>query len=173
MTSLSLELFNQQYIEFVGDLAKRHSSIGLTFSSFPLDHVCYRADSLETYTQLFDFFKSQSVLYTTKLFHDRHFHAFVLRKPLEFGGAKFHYLEFAEPGGSDDYALGFQHFEFMTNKILSTVIPESKLTELLFKSKYGEEYLKWPDKIAVKFTAIPQITKALLEDNSEIVVKKA
>lgn len=163
---------NREYSVFINDLKQRLSDLNLTFQSFPLDHICYRANSQKDYDTYFEFFKSKSILYTDKIFHDRHFHTFVLNEPFNYAEVKFYYLEFAEPGGSDDYENGFQHFEFLTNQHLEDVVTKGKIERLIFKSKHGEEYLKWEDKISVKFIDTPQITKALLEDNPTIVVNR-
>gem|GEM_PF-5161359 len=139
---------------------------------FPLDHICYRVKTLDEYKEYKELFISQSRLYTEKFFHERHFHAFVLKEPLVYKSAKFYYLEFAEPGGSDSYERGFQHIEFLTNKHWEDMLTKDLLIKYLYESKNGERYIKYEDKIAIKITDTPQITYALLEDNSKIFVNR-
>lgn len=153
---------------FIKDISERLAKLGLSFNSFPLDHICYRVSTKEEYLELKEYFITQSVLYTEKHFHDRQFHTFVLKKPLMYSNVTFHYLEFAEPGGSDDYKTGFQHFEFLTNKKWEDIVLPEVIKKFLFTSKHGEPYIKYEDKIAIKLTNTQQITHALLEDNSQI-----
>jgi len=163
-----MENIRKEFVEFCELIEERVKEFNFDFGTFPTDHTCYRAATKEEYEQYRDLFIENSVLYTKKYFHERDFHMFVLKEPLEYKGFKFHYLEFAQPGGSDTYATGFQHIEFLTKKKWEDLVDQNILDKYLFKSKNGEEYIKWEDKSALKLTDTPQVTHALLEDNSEI-----
>ena len=162
----------REFVSFMKDFDSRLSDLGIGLTEYPVDHVCYRVDTKQAFGEYFEIFKGASVLYTKKFFHGRNFLLFVLREPFSFKNISIAYLEFAEPGGSDDYNRGFQHLELHTNRNIREIVKDGKkLEELLFKGKHGdEEYLKWSDKIALKITSKPIITKSLLEDDPEIVL---
>lgn len=160
----------RQFGEFILALENKLSRLGLSLYDSPVDHVCYRAGSHQDFVRFLETFKQESVLSTKKFFHEREFYLFVLKKPLVHNGLTVPYLEFSEHGGSDTYKTGFQHIELHTNLSIHEIINGNPAAEkLLFVSKYDrEEYFKWPDKVALKVTKTPIITKALLEDGAEI-----
>ena len=164
--------FRKEFESFILDLEGNLKQINLSLGAYPIDHVCYRVSFLKEYSAFFNLFKSESLLYTTKNFHERLFHLFVLSRPLSYKSISIPYVEFSQPGGSDNYSTGFQHPEFHSNlKVEELVKSNEHATTLLYKGKYdGEAYLKWPDKICLKMTRQPIITKSLLEDNSEIFI---
>lgn len=161
-----------EFNTFISDLEIRLKDIGVELEGYPVDHVCYRAGSFTEYQALFNKFRDESVLYTTKHFHERNFYLFVLKDPLKYKSISAAYLEFSQPGGSDNYTTGFQHLEFYTNLKVEDLVKRNKSAgALIYKGKYDDEaYLKWPDKVAVKLTKVPIITKSLLEDNPTIIV---
>lgn len=162
-----------EYQQFTDEMRIRIQKLGANLVDFPIDHVCYRAKTLEEHAQLLPLFTSMSVLYTRKFFHERYFYAFFLREPLNSAGLATYMLEFAQPGGSDSYETGFQHLEILTplpyHKIFTK---EQDLKELLFQGKYAEEesYLKWSDKKVLKLKRKPIAFESLAEDNSEIIL---
>lgn len=163
-----------EFQDFMSNFILKLSKIDISIDNFIIDHVGYRAATSDDYKELFDKFKRASVLYTIKNFHDRSFHLFVLKQPLKFKNITIHYLEFAQPGGSDKYDRGFQHIEILSNKAIESLfLNKTKIKKLLFEDKYGEEtYLKWPDKTALKVSKRTIITKSLLEDNPKIIINK-
>lgn len=169
-----MESVHIEFTKFMTDLESRLGKIGIKLNEFPIDHICYRVTNSKDFTKYFDIFKNASRLYTKKHFHDRYFCMFALKLPLTYLNIDIPYIEFSEPGGSDTYDTGFQHIEYHSNKSVKDVNPEgSGYEHLLFSNKYGDEiYLKWPDKVCVKFTKQTIATKSLLEDNPEIFVRK-
>lgn len=165
-----MERIRKEFSGFVDDFKRRLNEVGIDLSDLPIDHVCYRVRDQNDYKKLFKKLSAASLFYTTKFFHERSFHLFVLRQPLTHQEVTTPYLEFSQPGGSDRYERGFQHLEFHTNLSIHDLIKRGpKAGSLLFLGKHdGEEYLKWPDKVALKLTRKPVITKALFEDNPEI-----
>lgn len=160
----------KEFISFISDLESRLKHIDIVLEDYPVDHICYRAGSSVEYQALFNKFSELSILYTTKHFHERKFHLFVLKEPLKYKSISVPYLEFSQPGGSDNYDTGFQHLELHTNLKVEDLAKGNKLAKtLIFKGKYDDEaYLKWSDKTCLKVTRVPVVTKALLEDNPEI-----
>jgi hypothetical protein len=79
-------------------------------------------------------------------------------------------IEFAQPGGSDQYENGFQHLEISTQKEFNDLCSNTDLVkQLYFEGKYGDEgYLKWEDKIVLKLKRTPLYFESLAEDNSVI-----
>ncbi len=164
-----------QFIKFMGNLEHKLAGLGVSLFDYPIDHICYRVADLGRFEVISKVLKKASVLHTTKFFHERYFHLFVLKKPLTYKSIAIHFIEFAEPGGSDLYSEGFQHIELLTTKPLTKIVRDKqKLKKLLFEDKYGEEqYLKWPDKSAVKLTPYSIIIKSMLEDDPIITLNKS
>jgi len=165
-----MHVISQEFEIFMQVLEERLHTLGIVFSDYPIDHVCYRVANISEFENLQQKFMQASLLCTKKFFHERTFLLFVLRKPFVYKEFAIPYLEFAQPGGSDSYARGFQHIEFHTNKHIKALVKDTaSIQDLLCVSKHGDEtYLKWPDKVCLKVTAKPIITKALLDDNPKI-----
>lgn len=161
-----------KFIKFMSSMEHKLAGLGVSIFDYPIDHICYRVADLKRFQKISKSLKKASVLYTTKLFHERHFHLFVLKHALTYKGISINFIEFAEPGGSDSYNEGFQHIEFLTTKTLEGIVSDkNKLNTLLFEGKFGEEqYLKWPDKTALKLTPSSIAIKSMLEDNPTITV---
>lgn len=171
---ITFNKIKQQYNKFIPDIQDRFQKISINLSDHLIDHVCYRAETKTDYQGLFVLLAKHSKLYSTRIHHQRNFHLFVINQPFKFDQQTIPYVEFSEPGGSDQYQTGFQHIELLTNQTWDSVSSQPKeIQELLTTSKFGdEEYLKWPDKIVVKITPIPLITKTLIGENTDIFVSK-
>ena len=160
----------QEFLKFMSIIELKLKDIGISINSYSIDHVCFRVDNQKDFRLYTNKFKSLSKVYSMKILHDRKFYIFVLKIPLKYKGIEIPYIELSEPGGSDNYSLGFQHIEFHSNVNIKDLIKNrDKLDDLLYRSKKSNEvYLKWPDKITNKVTKKAIITKALLEDNPTI-----
>jgi len=165
--------FTNQFESFMADLEGRVQHLGFSLTDYPIDHVAYRCATLSSFEELKKVFAENSVLHAEKFYHERTFCTFVLRKPLQYKDVRVHCLEFAQPGGSDAYDEGFQHIEFHTNKSFDNIVADkTQIKDMWFTSKHdsSEVYLKWPDKVCIKITSVPILTKALTEDNPRIFV---
>lgn len=169
-----MQQIHKEFQNFMSNLILKFSKLDISIDNYIIDHVGYRAATLDDYKELFDKFKRASVLYTIKHYHDRSFHLFVLKQPLKYKNISIPYLEFAQPGGSDKYDRGFQHIEILSNKAIESLfLNKTEIKKLLFEDKYGEEtYLKWPDKTALKVSKRTIITKSLLDDNPKIIINE-
>lgn len=154
------------------EMNNRISLLGLDITKYPIDHVAFRVTNEEEYKRYHDEFASLSVAYTTKFFHDREFGCMFLRTPLVWKNTKVSFLEFAQPGGSDSYTLGFQHLEILTPMSYEELFPDNRYKELLFVPKYeGEEpYIKWSDKLVLKLKRTPIIVEAFTQENPTITI---
>ena len=65
-----------------------------------------------------------------------------------------------------------QHIEICTDNDYRKISKKpNEIENLLFSSKFGDEtYLKWPDKVVLKITNTPIITKFLTAKNSKITI---
>lgn len=162
--------YQKQYADFVDKMLERCQPLGIDLSKYPIDHVCFRVKSSEEYHALLEDFVGLSVVYTTKQFHGRTFHAFLLKVPFSHRGVQSYTLEFSEPGGSDTYETGFQHLELASVQELEDLFTQLRqYPELFFEGKYEQEsYLKWQDKLVLKVNLIPMIYRSTAEDNPTI-----
>lgn len=168
-----MDSLHQEFSQFIVTLEKRLQEVGITLADHSIDHVCFRIANEEAFHKYFELFKENSILYTRKLYRERAFCMFTLRQPFQYKEQAIPYVELSQPGGSDNYDTGFQHIELHIPQGVADLVKDaSKLGDFLFTDKYGEEtYLKWEDKLVVKTTAVPLVTKSLLFDNPEITLQ--
>ncbi len=159
-----------EFCRFMEEMDNRISSLGLDITKYPIDHMAFRVTNQTEYVDFREKFKSLSVAYTTKFFHEREFYCMFLREPFVWKNIKVHFLEFAQPGGSDSYELGFQHIEILTPLSFNDVFPNEKYKEMLFTPKYeGEEpYIKWEDKKVLKLKRTPIIVESFTQENPTV-----
>jgi predicted metalloenzyme YecM len=163
----------KEYEIFMEEMAKRSKLIGLDIDSFPIDHVCYRAKDIESFNIFLELFKSLSVIYTVKTYHERKFYTFFLKDALTYKNISSYVIEYSEPGGSDTYDNGFQHLELLTNKSYEDILDmgSKDVKDLVFEGKFGDErYLKWNDKKVIKVKSIPLYYISLSDEESDIIV---
>jgi predicted metalloenzyme YecM len=165
--------FQTDYEAFMKVLEDHAASLPFSFSEYPIDHACYRMATQKDYEEICAEFKNLSSEIVNAPHHGRNFHIFVLSKPLTYKNTKVSCIEVSEPGGSDNYPTGFQHIEFLTKLDLQKAVTGNKnLEPFLFTGKFGDEiYLKWPDKLALKFTATPVLEKSKSKEDSEVIKK--
>ena len=165
--------FQTEFEDFMKVLEGHSQSLPFAFSKFPIDHACYRMATQKDYKEICTEFEKLSSEIVNAPHHNRKFHIFVLREPITYKGTKVSCIEVSEPGGSDNYPTGFQHIEFLTNLDLQKVVAKNKdLEPFIFTGKFGDEvYLKWPDKLALKFTATPVLEKSQNKEGAEIIKK--
>lgn len=165
--------FQSEYESFMGILEDHCKSLPFSFSEYPIDHVCYRMATQEDYQTICSEFEKLSLIISNAPHHGRKFHIFLLREPLIYKDTRVSCIEVSEPGGSDSYPTGFQHIEFHTKLDLQKVVTGNKeLEPFMVTGKFGDEtYLKWPDKLALKFTDIPVLEKSSRKEGAEIIKK--
>ena len=163
--------FQKEFEAFMTTLEGHCKDLPFSFSEYPIDHACYRMNTPEDYEQLCKAFQEISMVVINAPHHERKFHSFVLRKPLTYKNTKVDCVEVSEPGGSDDYTTGFQHIEFHTTQDLKKIASSiPSLASYIFAGKFGDEvYLKWPDKLALKFTDTPLVVKSMSKPSAEII----
>lgn len=154
----------------MASMDERVLALGLDLKKFPLDHVGFRVATTEDYNIYLEFWKTQSVIISTKKFHDRNFNSFLLKEPLTYLDTAVYAVEFTEPGGSDAYETGFQHVEILTPLSFADLFPNQELiAPYYFAGKYDDEtYLKWPDKMVLKLRNRPLSYMSTAEDNPTI-----
>ncbi len=163
--------FQPQFEAFMKQLQLNAASLPFSFSEYPIDHACYRVATPEDYQNTLAAFEALSSVVVSAPHHERNFHILLLKNPLTHNDLSVSCIELSEPGGSDSYRTGFQHIEFHATKDLQQLVAgNTDLAPYFFIGKFGDEhYLKWPDKLALKFTATPVLIKSLSKEDAKIV----
>lgn len=157
-----------EFQKFIVDYNQRLLDLGINLENHVLDHICYRVTNLNEYADIGKLFESISSLVIDKPHNGRNFKCYVLKEPFKFNGLEFFYVEFSEPGGSENYDLGFQHIEIVTKLDLDSLGSAAEIKKYKYSStKNVVSYLKWPDKLSFKTTPVPLITKMLTEEGSD------
>ena len=158
--ALDFERFSKSIIE-------RSSKLGIDLSSIPIDHICFRAMNSEDYVTFLEYFKSKSSVMLQRFHHERAFNIFILKTPLEIAGQNVSIIEYAQPGGSNEYTTGFQHIEIITLKSCEDF---TKDENLLDRGAFGDEpYIKWSeDNMALKVTKASIIPKILSQGGTTL-----
>jgi uncharacterized protein len=135
------EKLEKEFRLFIDDLEKRLQKVGIDLSKYPVDHICYRVSSDNLFLEMGSVFKNLSLLYTKRIYHERTFYCFFLRKPFVYNSLSFWTVELSEPGGSDDYNEGFQHIEIITNIKLEELSSSSEKVRVMSNISNGRTRL--------------------------------
>lgn len=85
----------------------------------PLDHLCYRVDTTERYTQLKTELLQQNELLVESPINGRRIATFRMAEPFRFREREIWLLELPEPKPGSHYAEGWEHVEFVTDRPLA------------------------------------------------------
>ena len=84
-----------------------------------LDHVCYRVETTDRYTELKTWLLHKNELLVESLINGRHIATFRMAEPFRFRGREIWLLELPEPKPGSHYAEGWEHVEFVTDRPLA------------------------------------------------------
>jgi predicted metalloenzyme YecM len=109
-------------IEFLEKLFFMLEDIGLNVEKYPLDHLCYRVESMNEYKE-----KKEALLQFGKLLVESHVNGrlistFKLFEPIHFQNRKIDLLELPAPKSGHKYKSGLEHVEFVTKDPLQKIV---------------------------------------------------
>ena len=105
----------------------------LDVSSYELDHLCYRVESIERYTELKEVCHKLGSLLSETLINGRPIATFKLQEPILYQGRAIKLLELPSPKPGSPYAEGFEHVEFVIDEDLDSFI--ARYPQLTFDTK--------------------------------------
>ena len=102
-------------------------------SSYELDHLCYRVESIERYAELKETCSDLGSLLTETLINGRHISTFKLHQPILYQNRTIALLELPSPKPGSPYAEGFEHVEFVIDEGLDRFV--ARYPQLAFDTK--------------------------------------
>lgn len=85
-------------------------------SSYELDHICYRVETMDSYYNISKLLLDHAILLTESQIQGRPISTFKLNEPLEYQDRKIYLIELPSPKSSSPYSKGFEHVEFVVGK---------------------------------------------------------
>ena len=102
-------------------------------SAYELDHLCYRVESIERYTELKEACIAMGSLLTETLINSRPISTFKLHQPILYQDRAIELLELPSPKPGSPYAEGFEHVEFVIDENLDRFV--ARYPHLVFDTK--------------------------------------
>ncbi len=82
-------------------------------STYLLDHICYRVETLARYVELKKSLQERNEKISENIIHGRPISVFKLKKPLVYGKWNISCLELPSPKPNSFYPEGYEHVEFV------------------------------------------------------------
>ncbi|MFA5895134.1 MAG: VOC family protein [Candidatus Shapirobacteria bacterium] len=86
-------------------------------SSFEIDHIAYRATSLQSYNDISTRLSKLMDRANQKVIRNRNVDMYLFKEPLEYRDNKIKYLEIMAPAEGDKFKEGLEHAEFFLKKL--------------------------------------------------------
>lgn len=119
---LSLESIIGNPAVFLGELFQRIEDIELDVDKYPLDHICYRVETVKDYQTKREQLKAHGELLIESMVNGRLISTFKLHHPIEFKNRKIDLLELPAPKSGHAYKAGLEHAEFVTKEPLQKIV---------------------------------------------------
>jgi len=100
-------------IPFLTSIQAELAELGIDMAQFPIDHICYRVDSIERYQYLSDLLNETEELLIESPIGGRMISTFRLSEPIQFLGQHIELIELPAPKLGSDYSEGFEHLEMV------------------------------------------------------------
>jgi predicted metalloenzyme YecM/RimJ/RimL family protein N-acetyltransferase len=122
LSNLKAEFSRASAVNFVSQIIQEMNDHGLIVSKDSIDHVCFRVDSLESYSQIKDLisgdaeceFKGQ--LLSEAIINARPISSYLLDQPIKIANQLIDVLEIPAPKPSKSYLNGFEHIEIVIDQ---------------------------------------------------------
>lgn len=90
----------------------------LDVSAFELDHICYRVETNDRYTEMKLMFQEHGRLLAESVVGGRAIATYRLNDPILFGGRRICAVELPSPKKGSPYTEGYEHAEFVVDEEL-------------------------------------------------------
>lgn len=161
-----------EYDSFLDNVFEELNKLKVDTSSFKIDHICYRVETINRYNELKYQLSTISTLLSEQLINGRYICIFELDKPISYKNYSISCVELPEPKKEQKYEEGFEHIEFV---ILTTLKKfEEKYNYLNLNTKNINDArnpdisLTLDSNTSVKFH-LKHIKNIVLEDKKKLV----
>lgn len=135
--TLTQSNFSDQARKFALALLNEIETAGIDLSNKQIDHICYRVESLERYTQMKEELSNFATALPEQEIAGRPIVIFRLQDPIEVGGKSVWLIELPAPKPTGGYKEGFQHFEVVIDEPFEDFI--ARYPDLAFKTSKMEK----------------------------------
>ena len=158
------------YEQFVLELIRRCGELGIDLKDYPIDHICYRVNSLEEYSYKSSELINLSSWYAESFHNGRSISKFVLSEPLEIDKYQISVIELPAPKEGASYKSGLEHAEFVVSDLGLFV---NKYGDIFSGQEGGSNNLTYSIKLkgskSVKFHAKPLLE--VIQEEGQVLQK--
>lgn len=126
----------------------------LNVSNYDLDHVCYRAETEETYTKTKNLFSNYGNLIAENVIRGRRIAIFKLNDPLVYKEYRIFCIEVSSPRRDIHFKEGFEHAEFVIQESFNDFLKKYSKIEFnkeAMSKEINPEIIRQYEDCAVKF----------------------
>ena len=105
---------------FLDNLFQDLKELKIDVENFELDHICYRVETVERYTELKTLMTEISTLISENLISNRPISTFKLFEPITYLNRDIWVIEIPAPKEGSFYLEGFEHAEFVIDQQLDS-----------------------------------------------------
>ena len=105
-----------EYKNLAEDALEEIQKLGIDFSTFQIDHYCYRVTSLKEYAEMKEKLKQISRAFVENIHHERPIAKFILKEPIWVRNFETSVIELPAPKKDKGYQRGLEHFEMVVGK---------------------------------------------------------
>lgn len=109
-------------VDFLEKLFYMLEDIGLDVEKYPLDHLCYRVETMNEYREKKMALEAFGTLLIESMVNGRLISTFKLTEPIVFKNRKIDLIELPSPKSGHKYKSGLEHVEFVTKDPLHKIV---------------------------------------------------
>jgi uncharacterized protein len=139
---------------FLENIFSKLASDDIDVSNYVMDHVCYRSETDESYTQMKGVLSKLGELIAENSIRDRQVAIFKLNEPLLFRDRVIYCIELSSPRSDLRFDEGFEHAEFVIPNSLEdflSLYPDIEFNKENMTKEVNPEIIRQYDGCAAKF----------------------
>ena len=164
----SLEEILGNYRIFVQDSLRKARESGIDLKGYPIDHLCYRVETLEDYERMKQQLMRLSKGFLENAHHGRPISKFLLREPLQVDGYSIPVIELPAPRLGQNTKTVLEHLEMVVGEDYPSLKNkhESLWSGIDDSGEFNQPvYITFENGNSVKFHRLPITEVVRLEGN--------
>ena len=134
-TTINTDHFYRLATQFADHASAATSDLGIDVSAYPIDHICYRVQTLPDYERLKGFLQEQGILLSEAIINKRPIATVKLHIPIPHETGTIPCVELPSPKPERPYPEGFEHVEYVVPSISALAAQFPHLS--LRREEYG------------------------------------
>jgi uncharacterized protein len=164
---LALKEVIGDYKSFVSELLAKVSEAGIDVKDYPIDHLCYRAETSEDYESVKAELSALSAGVLENAHHGRLVAKFLLSHPIAVEGYTIPVIEVPSPKPGHIAKTGLEHFEMVVGGDYEVLKSQHRWSGMDDSGPHNQPvYITFESGNSVKFHKLPITEVVRLEGNS-------